>query len=408
MWQRPQLFVVIAGCLLSSIVPAWSQSRLPNGNRQDTVEAFSSERHKPRREEWWNVADSMFNFRPLSRNRTFVASGYLAQYTPEKAKSAAAGVPGSVDVSIKEWLVPTPGSHPHDPLATTDGSIWYSGQMANLLGRLDPRTGEFTEYRLKTPESGPHGLVADKDGDIWFTANFKGYIGKLDPKTGEIIEYPMPNPKARDPHTPVFDQKGTLWFTVQGGNMVGKLMPSTGEVQLATVPTPHANPYGIEVNSKGVPFFAEFGSNKLASIDPNTLQIREYVLPYAESRPRRIAITSDDVIWYSDDGRGSLGRFDPKTGEAREWPSPGGSESGPYGIATVNNIVWYSELGTQPNTVVRFDPKTRDLPELGHSLWRRRSAQHDANPRWQPRAGLQRCQSRGLSRSAAEVGITCI
>jgi virginiamycin B lyase len=93
--------------------------------------------------------------------------------------------------------------------------------MANLLGRLDPRTGEFKEYRLRTPDSGPHGLVADKDGNIWFTGNFKGYIGKLDPKTGELHEYPMPNPKARDPYTLVFDQKGTLWFTVQGGNMVG-------------------------------------------------------------------------------------------------------------------------------------------------------------------------------------------
>ncbi len=62
---------------------------------------------------------------------------------------------------------------------------------------------------------------------------------------------------------------------------------------------------------------------------------------------------------YSDYGRGALGRFDPKTGKAREWPSPGRSESGPCGIATVNDIVWYSEAGTQPNTLVRFDPKTK-------------------------------------------------
>ena len=130
--------------------------------------------------------------------------------------------PGSVEVSIEEWLVPTAGSHPHDPLAAADGSIWYTGQMANLLGRLDPKTGEFKEYQLKTPQSGPHGLVADKEGDIWFTANFKGYIGKLDPNTGEIIVYSMPDPKARDPHTPIFDQKGVLWFTVQGANMGGQ------------------------------------------------------------------------------------------------------------------------------------------------------------------------------------------
>jgi len=40
--------------------------------------------------------------------------------------------------------VPTPGSRPHDPPATADGSIWYTGQMNNVLGRLDPKTGEVT------------------------------------------------------------------------------------------------------------------------------------------------------------------------------------------------------------------------------------------------------------------------
>jgi virginiamycin B lyase len=150
-----------------------------------------------------NVTERTFDLGPLSR--PFVGSGNLAQNAPEKANPAPAGAAGSVGVSIKEWLVPTLDSYPHDPLATPDRSIWYAGQMANLLGRLDPRTGEFKEYRLKTPESGPHALVADKDGEIWFTANFKGYVGKLDPKTGEISEYPMPNPKARDPHTLVFD-----------------------------------------------------------------------------------------------------------------------------------------------------------------------------------------------------------
>jgi virginiamycin B lyase len=78
----------------------------------------------------------------------------------------------------------TPDSHPHDPALAPDGALWYTGQMSNTLGRLDPKTGKIQEFRLKTPDSGPHGLVADHDGNIWFTANFKGYIGKLDPRTG--------------------------------------------------------------------------------------------------------------------------------------------------------------------------------------------------------------------------------
>ena len=83
---------------------------------------------------------------------------YLVKNFPEKQKPAGVELPGPAQVSIKVWTVPTPGSRPHDPLATRDGAIWYSGQMANVLGRLDPKTGQFKEYALKTPHSGPHGL----------------------------------------------------------------------------------------------------------------------------------------------------------------------------------------------------------------------------------------------------------
>ena len=140
------------------------------------------------------------------------------------------------NVSFTEWTVPTKGSHPHDPLAAADGTIWYTGQMASVLGQLNPRTGAFREYRTKTPDSGPHGLAADQEGNIWFTGNFAGYIGKLDPKTGAVTEYRLAD-EARDPHTPVFDQIGNLWFTVQGADMIGRLVPKTGDIKLVHVPT---------------------------------------------------------------------------------------------------------------------------------------------------------------------------
>jgi virginiamycin B lyase len=96
---------------------------------------------------------------------------------------------GRLNVEIKEFEVPTPNSGPHDPALAPDGSLWYTGQAVNKLGRLDTATGQFKEFLLKSPDSGPHGLVADKDGNIWFTAISDGYIGELDPKTGEIAEY---------------------------------------------------------------------------------------------------------------------------------------------------------------------------------------------------------------------------
>src|SRR5690348_16542330 len=99
---------------------------------------------------------------------------------------------GGVSVSIQEWDVPTPDSRPHDPVVAPDGSLWYTGQAANKLGRLDPQSGQIQEFPLDVEISGPHGLVADAEGNIWFTANFQGYIGKLDPNTGAVTRFPMP------------------------------------------------------------------------------------------------------------------------------------------------------------------------------------------------------------------------
>src|SRR5437667_6980440 len=173
----------------------------------------------------------------------------------------------------------------------------------------------------------------------------------------------MPDKRADDPHTPVFDQSGILWFTVQDSGFIGRLDPKTGDVKVKQVPTPHAVPYGIVVTSDGVPFFCEFGTNKLASIDPKSMAIREYPLPQG-ARPRRLALARDGTIYYSDYARGYLGNFDPKTRKVEEWPSPGGSGSNPYGITTTpDGMIWYSESGVEPNTLVRFDPKTKTFAE---------------------------------------------
>ena len=87
-------------------------------------------------------------------------------------------------VTIREWDVPTPKSRPHDPLAASDGTIWYTGQMVNVLGRLDPKTGQIKEFALKTPASGPHGLTEDKAGNIWYTGNSKGAHRKARSENG--------------------------------------------------------------------------------------------------------------------------------------------------------------------------------------------------------------------------------
>src|SRR5713101_2884084 len=228
----------------------------------------------------------------------------------------ATGV-AELKVAIKEWEVPTKGAHPHDPAVGGDGALWFTEQLQNKIGRVDPKTGAFKEYPLKVEDSGPHGLVADSDGNIW--------------------------------------------FTVQVANMVGRLDPRTGKIDLKTPPTANSHPYGIAVNHKGIPFFCEFNTNKMAKIDPQTMEITEFKLPEG-ARPRRMAIDASDNVYFTDYSGGNLGRLDPATGAVKMWPSPGGAGSAPYGITiTLDGLVWYSESGVKPNTIVQFNPKTEQF-----------------------------------------------
>jgi virginiamycin B lyase len=346
---------------------AAAQQNLPPGEGRDLVaqKCYACHAFEARvgsgytAEGWHTVLRMMVNQgAPLSQQDVAQLTPYLVKNFPEKNKAPAVLVPGPLQVSMQVFPAATPGSRPHDPLAARDGSLWYTGQMANVLGRVDPRTGQVKEFPLKTPHSGPHGLVEDRDGNIWYTGNTGALVGRLDPRTGAVTEFRMPEADATDPHTLVFDRSGILWFTVQAANRVGRLDPATGAIRLVAMPTAGARPYGMAVDSRGTVFVVEFGTNGVAAIDPATMAVREYKLPNAGSRPRRIAISSDDKVWYTDYARGALGRLDPASGEVREWPSPSGAGSAPYGISAIGSAIWYSESEATPNTVVRFDPQT--------------------------------------------------
>ena len=353
---------LIAAALMALAVPASSQDgKALVDSTCNTCHPLTARVGSGYDERGWNtVLRMMINHgAPVSAENAQPMLDYLVKTYPVKGRPAAAVIDGPVKVSMKAWQVATPGSRPHDPLAAKDGSYWYTGQMVNALGRIDPKTGEIKEYRLKTAHSGPHGLVEDNAGNIWYTGNTGALVGKVNQKTGEVTEYKMPDPEAKDPHTIVIDKAGIVWFTVQNANRIGRLDPKTGEIKLLTPPTAKSRPYGMDLDSRGNLFVVQFGTNRVLRVDTKTLAMHEFVLPDTASRPRRIAITPDDMVWYTDYSRGYLGRLDPRSGQVKEWASPSGPKSAPYGISAVKGVLWYSESEASPNTIVRFDPKTQ-------------------------------------------------
>lgn len=303
---------------------------------------------------WKELVSSMTDLSNHPNKELLTA--YLADHFPPNLNHSPTLHSGNASISFQEWIVPTLGQRSRDPIQATDGTIWWAGQWGNLIGKINPKSGEMQEYPLPAG-SMPHSVTLDRNGNVWYTGNKNATVGMINPHTEEIIVYNMPDPKAKDPHTAIFDNNGTMWFTLQHSNMLGRLIPATGNIKLVTLPTPNSRPYGIKLDAQGIPWVACNGSNCLIKVDPETLQLNEYKLPDPKTKVRRLDFASDGNLWFVNSSQGRLGRFNPNTEVVKEWPSPSGPKSHPYAIAVVNDMVWYNESGKRPDTLVRFDPK---------------------------------------------------
>jgi virginiamycin B lyase len=351
-------------CVLTPVA-AQAQS-LPEGAGKQTVEAVCSGCHQTNmitqssgytRDGWKELTSTMINLSPGPDTQNAILDYLASHFPPNYNKRAAKLVSGPMEVTFKEWVMPTLGQRARDPIQAEDGSIWWAGQFGNLIGRLDPRTGEMKEYQLPAMAK-PHTVELDPKGTPWYSGNMNGTIGKLDPATGKVTEYKMPDPNAKDPHTMVFNKEGTLFFTLQNSNMVGRLNPETGEIKLITSPVKDSKPYGIKVAADGAIWWACNGAPCLFKMDPATMELKEYKLPLGGTTVRRLDIAEDGMIWYVNSGKGRIGRLDPKNGQATEWDSPSGPRSHPYAIVVMNGGVWYNESGVRPDALVRFDIKS--------------------------------------------------
>jgi virginiamycin B lyase len=366
--RQSTLLATVAVCVLApfaALAQGGPAAELPAGPGKDAVQAVCTACHQTNmitqssgytHAGWKELTSTMVDLSKSPEAQEQIVN-YLATNFPPNNRRQAKIVPGSMDVTFKEWVMPTLGQRARDPIQAPDGTIWWAGQFGNLIGNLNPATGAMKEYPLPAMAK-PHTVELDAKGTPWYSGNMNGSIGKVDPATGKVTEYKMPDPKAKDPHTMVFDKKGTLFFTLQNSNMVGRLNPENGDIKLITMPNEDSKPYGIKIAADGAVWFACNNRPCIYKMDPDTMALQEFKLPLGGTTVRRLDIAEDGMIWYVNSGKGRIGRLDPKTGQATEWDSPSGPRSHPYAIVVMNGGVWYNESGVRPDPLVRFDIKS--------------------------------------------------
>jgi len=121
---------------------------------------------------------------------------------------------------IVEFAIPTPNSKPVGVAFAPDGSIWFTEQNADNVGRYDPASGLFTEYPLETLGSLPFDITVGPDGKVYFTEMGTGKVGQLDPNKAPAGD---PNPS---------DGKAQPPFAVKGACEIPNLFLCQQQVNL--------------------------------------------------------------------------------------------------------------------------------------------------------------------------------
>lgn len=197
--------------------------------------------------------------------KTFTVAAFVA--TIVSALGAAAAI-GTRDVGYYD--VPE-GDGPHDVAPALDGTVWYTGQRAGVLGRLDPKTGKVDRIKLGE-ESAPHGVIIGPDGAPWVTDGGLNAILRVDPETREVKRWPLPaKSDGANLNTAAFDGKGRIWFTGQSG-IVGRLDPVTGEMKVWDAPR-GADPYGITATPDGQIWYVSLAGSYLGRPNLDTGEV---------------------------------------------------------------------------------------------------------------------------------------
>jgi virginiamycin B lyase len=275
-------------------------------------------------------------------------------------------------VVYTEYDLPRRTNQPHDVIVDSQGLAWYASFGEPILGKLDPRTGEVTEYQVPVLKPRlPKGTLAvrfDEDENIWLGMQFQGGVAKFDKKTGKFQTWSLP-PELNGDHVQInqvspghHDVDGKVWLQDAGTYTVLRLDVKSGKFEVfEPFQIPRPNIYDVISDVQNNVYFTVFGREHIGRIDAKTGRITLYQTPSRGSAPRRGTMDRMGRLWFGENRANRIGMFDTRTERFQEWVAPT-PESWPYDAAAdQNGEVWSG--GEFSDRVLRLDPATGRITE---------------------------------------------
>jgi streptogramin lyase len=270
-------------------------------------------------------------------------------------------------VIMTQYDMPRPDTVSHDLDLDSKGTIWYTDESRMFFGKMDPKSGKFTEYSLPPVPAGDipgaRDIQVDKDDNIWFPRRVPGpgiAMTRFNPKTEEVstIEKVGGQFMAIGPD-------GKIWAGLS------RINPKTMMVEASYTwmdsPNLPPGPHGLYIDlavidSKGNPYLPDFRGSGIIGIDAMTRVLRWWAVPTPNSSPRRSRMDAQDRLWFAEYTGDKIGMFDTKTEKFQEWPSLN-KYTTPYAVSAPDRNGYVYATSNTAERLIRLDPRTGEQVE---------------------------------------------
>jgi virginiamycin B lyase len=126
--------------------------------------------------------------------------------------------------AMKEFVIPNENARHRRIEVAPDGIVYYTDYVRGHLGRLDPATGEFKEWKSPGGEkSAPYGIAHAPDGRIWYDESGNDQMVGFDPKTERMETVKIPTSGSVVRNVSVDAKRRVVWLAESGVQRLGKL-----------------------------------------------------------------------------------------------------------------------------------------------------------------------------------------
>jgi virginiamycin B lyase len=203
--------------------------------------------------------------------------------------------PSTTPYTVDTFQLPS-GSGPHGIAFDSGGRMWITLEFADAIAQV--ADGHIVrQYQIPQADAGPHGLAVDPDGtSIWWTGKEGDVIGRLDPASGDMELFPLPNTGS----LPIYisaGADGNMWFTELTGSRIGRISQD-GQLTEFQTPTLDSRPIAILSGPDGQEWFTEEAGHAFASIDEQGT-ILEHPVPTADALLAGLAFDASGGMWLN-------------------------------------------------------------------------------------------------------------